>query len=191
MSSLSDISDELLPPPGDDVDAQLISRVYGIGRKPTTIALTFRPPRKHRFTDKLPKLVSKTTKPRNRRPNNVTSPPAGDAASLSGRNNSDDGHVTSGRQNNGTMASKSMHSLTKMNAAGANRRATLPAGGGNGIKTITTLLDRRHHVVTSSPEVEEHRISDRLLSAERKPTHPVNTIVTRSTSVVNKYRLNF
>jgi len=186
MSSLSDVSD-VSPPPTGDVDTQFISRIYGAGRKPTTIALSFRPPRKQRFTDKLPRIVNKSRKPKGRRPDNVTSA-AGDGASFNGRAGglsfySDDSHVTSGRQNNGIVTSKSMHSLSKTNPE-VNRRATLPAADGNGVRTITTLLER-HQTVTSSPEAKEHRTTDGLLSAEWKPTRTSNTNAARSSSVIN------
>ena len=179
MSSLSDVSD-VSPPPDDDVDNRLISRVYGVARKPTTIALTFRPPRKQRLAaDRLPKLVAKTTKPKGRRrPGNVTSP-TGDAASY----HSDDSHVTSGRQNNRMVASKSMHSLSKTHDA-VNRSTTLPSANGTRTRTVTTLLERRQAMASPS-EVKPHRTNDRLLSAERIPNHSSNTNAARSNSVIN------
>lgn len=176
MSSLSDFSD-VPAPPTDDVDTQLISRVYGIGRKPTTIALTFRPPRKQRFTDKLPKLVNKSKKSNGRRPSN-------DATLYSGCGgvviyDSDDSRVISGRQHNRMMTSKSMHFLSKTNAE-VSRRVTLPAADGSGIRTLTTLSDRRQ---TSSEAKEHQATNDGLTPADRQPT----TVAARSNSVINKY----
>jgi len=167
MSSLSDVSDEL-PPPKDDIDVDLISRVYGLGRKPTTIALTFRPPRKQRVTHKLPKLVTKTTKPSCRRPSNATS--------YGVSSHSDGSHVTSGRQNGGMTTSKSMHSLSKMNPE-VNYRAKLTPDGGN--ETKTTSSERRH-TVTSSSETVEHRTANGLISSDWKQT---DSSAARSNSV--------
>ena len=177
MSSLSDVSD-VLPPPDDDVDTQLISRVYGAddvisrvygaGRKPTTIALSFRPPRKQRSTHKLPRLVAKTTA---RRPSNVTSL-AGDVTSLG-----DDKHVTE------MVASKSMHSLSKTNQEVNRRRALQPATDRNGIQTISSISEC-HQAVTSSAKAKELGTTKALLSADWKPNSFSNRDGTRSNSVI-------
>ena len=175
MSSLSDVSDVL--PPDDDVDAGLISRVYGLGRKPTTIALSFRPPRKQRPAHKLPKLAAKTTK----RPGNVTSPER-DATSFGVSCHSDGSHVTSGRHNGGIATSKSMHTLSKTNPE-VNHCATLPAADGNGIKTVTTLSGY-HRSVTSSSKAIERRTANGLTSSDWKLTRSSNDNVARATSVI-------
>ena len=189
MSSLSDVSDEL-PPPNDDVDTRQISRVYGVGRKPTTIALSFRPPQKQRFVrHKLPRLVSKTTKPNGRRPSNVTSL-EGDATCGGGVScRSDKSHVTSGRQNTGMVASKSMHSLSKTNPE-VNRPALLPTSDGNGIKAITTFSGW-NQAVTSSAKPKEHRTCKGLLSADWKPNRCNDSNDARSNSVINSFLFIF
>jgi len=184
MSSLSDVSD-LAPPPDDDVNAELISRVYGIGRKPTTIALTFRPPRKQRTTGKLPKLVTKKTmKPRGGCHGNVTSPAVDAASTGDGVScHSDGSHVISGKQNGGIVTSKSMHSLSKIKPE-VNRRA-IPATDVNEVTTITTLSER-HRAVTSSTEVNQRRTSNGLMSSNcRAPIRNIDANGTRANSVIN------
>ena len=187
MSSLSDVSD-LAPPPDDDVNAELISRVYGIGRKPTTIALTFRPPLKQRTTGKLPKLVTKKTmKPRGGCHGNVTSPAVdavstGDGVSC----HSDGSHVISGKQNGGIVTSKSMHSLSKIKPE-VNRRAIPACTDVNEVTTITTLSER-HRAVTSSTEVNQRRTSNGLMSSNcRAPIRNIDANGTRANSVINLY----
>jgi len=178
MSSPSDGSDDL-PPPDDDVDAAVISRVYGLGRKPTTIALSFRPPRKPRATHKLPKLVSKTTR---RCPGNVTSPD-GDVTSFRASCHSDASHVTSGRHALAT--SKSMHSLTKT-TPDANH--CVPASGGNGIKTVSEC----HRSVTSSSKaVDRLNAANALASSDWKLTRNSNDNAARATSVTPCFILSY